>query len=825
MKSSVNFAVLIAASALLVAGEARANEGQWKPGQIADIHPQASALGLARSADELWGSEGGLLRAAINYGGCSAAFVSPQGLIATNHHCAYGALQANSSVEQDYLRDGFLAATRAEELRAPGRTVRVLSEVTDVSEQVQAELAPITDDAARAKAYDALRNRLVDACEAEAPGRSCSLASFFGGQVYELHATIHIQDVRLVYAPPAAIGEYGGETDNWMWPRHTGDFTLLRAYVGPDGKPAAPDEANIPYAPKHWLEPSTDDLDESDFVAVLGYPGRTDRYMWAGELARHVEQWLPLRVELYGEWIAILERAAAADEAVAIQVAALKKGLANRHKNARGKLAGLAKMDLLAERRRVDNELAASSEQAGQTLAALEQISADRRERGRRGFLLRNLGVGPRSLAIARELVTWADERAKPDLERRAGYRDRDRDRRRSRLERMARDFAMGVDVELLASFLRHADALEGPRIPGFDALLGDKAGKAAGDGAGKAAGDGAGDAGSKAAGDGAGDAGNKAADDGAGEATGDARYRQAAEATLATTRLGDPEHVLALFDDPKNVTGDADPMLALARALRADLAELEAIDLAERGRLLELSPRNVALRTADEGPHYSDANGTLRLSFAKVTGYSKWDGAKQTPQTMLAGAVAKHRDAGEFDLPDEVLAKAPKAKDSRWIDPELGDVPIAFLADGDTTGGNSGSPVVDGQGRLVGFNFDRVWENVAGDYAWRPSHSRNVIADVRYLYWLLDEIHGAEALLSELGVADFAGPPKAPAEPTTAPASKQPESEPAAAPAERGCGCVSAAPSSGWPGAGSLAAALALLGLGLGARRRRKAG
>ena len=352
----------LCAPLLLATQTAVATEGEWKPSQIAAIHKQAKKAGLQLEAKQLWDPDGdersgGLMRASINYGGCSAAFISPEGLIATNHHCAYSALQANSSVEHDYLKDGFLAATRDAELRAEGRSVKLLRSITDVTKDVEAALADIDDDTARSKAYARAKNELVDACEAKAEFRSCHVAAFFNHTLYELHEYVELRDVRLVYAPPSAIGEYGGETDNWMWPRHTGDFSLLRAYVGPDGEVAAKADDNVPYKPAQFLKPSTDGVSPGDFVAVLGYPGVTDRYMWSSELERHQTLWLPQRVIMYGEWIDILDAAGAKDKAVEIKVAATKKSLANRHKNARGKIAGLERMKLLDERKAEDAKL------------------------------------------------------------------------------------------------------------------------------------------------------------------------------------------------------------------------------------------------------------------------------------------------------------------------------------------------------------------------------------------------------------------------------------------------------------------------------------
>jgi MYXO-CTERM domain-containing protein len=784
---------LILLVALALTRDADANEGKWKPDQIAELHGQASGAGLELTAEQLWdpkGDErtGGLLRASVNLGGCTAAFISPQGLIATNHHCAYGALQANSSIEHDYLENGFLAKTKTDELPAKGTTVKLLRSITDVGGTIDAALAGITDDQARAQALDKVQKQLVETCEAPREDettptfRSCRVAGFFLGSHWELHEYVELQDVRLVYAPPSAIGEYGGETDNWMWPRHTGDFSLLRAYVGKDGKPAAYAEDNVPYQPAQVLAPAPGGVTPGQFVAVLGFPGATDRQLWAAEIERQRDQYLPMRAEAYAEWITILDAAAAKDPAVGIKVAATKKTLANREKNSRGKLDGLARLGHVKVRLDEDTKLATGGDAAKAVLDGLAAITTARRERSGKAFLLENVSVGPRALAIAIDLVIWAREQGKPnDLERRAGFQERNRNGTRTKLEQRAKDYDATVDIELLASFLVRADALpETHRIAGLDRLMG---------------------------------ATDNRAEPGA--------YRGAAEAALAKTTLGDPAKVVALFDDPAKVAASKDPVIVAARALVEDIDAQVPIDEAERGLLLVLGPQYFdLLKTLRPTPLDSDANATLRFSWGTIRGYTKPDGSVQKAQTVLTEAVAKHTGEGEFDLPDAVLAAAPEAGKTRWADPVLSDLPLCFLMDGDTTGGNSGSPVIDGRGRLVGFNFDRVWENVAGDYVWSDDQSRNVVADVRYLLWMLDTIEHADALLDELGVASYAGPP--PPEPKSdAPATKP--AAPASTPTA-GCACEVGPTRAG---EGLLFGLFALLGLGSlsqsGRRRRQR--
>ncbi len=749
------------------------------PEQIAEIdRAQLEAAGLSLAPTALWNpagdeTNGGLMRAAVNLSGCSAAFISAEGLIATNHHCAYRALQARSSPEHDYLTEGFLARERSQELEATGATVRVLRRIEDVTDKVRAAATAAKDDRARRQAVERVEKELVAACE-QGPGARCDVASFYGGSQYRLFEYVELRDVRLVYAPPAAVGEYGGEIDNWMWPRHTGDFSLLRAYVGPDGGPADHAAENRPYRPAQYLKVSPDGVSPGDFVAVLGYPGSTQRYMPAVEVERWVEQVLPGMVSMYGEWIDILEREAARGDEVRIKVAALQKGLANRHKNARGMLDGIAHMGLVERRRGEDTALrewAAAQADKGTYAGVLDELaklSAQARERHERTQLLGMLRRGPNLLAAAVHLARRAHEHGKPDLERTDQYMDRNQDRLWKGIERHLRDFDPGVDAALLASLLaRNAALPKGQRSAALAGVVGrGKAGK----------------------------------DKGSPEA-----FQAAAAALVEASTLSVEGRARTLWDQPAAIAADDDPLLALARALAAEIDALEAEEGAAEGAQERLLPAYFEmLRAVRKGPIYPDANGTLRFSYATVRGYDKWDGQTQSPQTKLGGAMAKHTGKDPFDLPKKIRDQALAAKHSRWADSALADVPLCFLSSGDTTGGNSGSPVIDGKGRLVGLNFDRVWENIAGDFAYDISHSRNVSVDVRYLLWMLDEVESADHLLAELGIEPAPATKASTAEPTAKPQT-QPEKR-------SGCGCRAGA---GEALSGLAGLVLVLLGLG----------
>jgi len=778
------------------------------PKQIPELpKAQLQALGLRMDPGTLWNpTDGGLMRAAVSLSGCSSGFVSAKGLLATNHHCAYGAIQANSSVEHDYLEDGFLAATLADELHAPGGTAKVLESTEDVSAAIRTIAEAQPDPVQRARAVDKERARMVDECEKAHPGRSCQVAEFYNGHEYQLLRYLELLDVRLVYAPPSGIGNYGGEVDNWMWPRHTGDFSLLRAYMAPDGKPAAFSKDNVPYVPERHFELGPEGVGPGDFVAILGYPGRTERYLPAPEVERQLEQFLPARVALYGEWIQILERMGAADPAVHIKVAAKLKGLQNRHKNAAGMIDGIGRNGLLVRRKAEDEALAAWAAEQGArkeeftgVLAGLRQLSEARRASFERDFLVDNLGGGPNLLPLAIDLVRRARERSKPDLERRSTYQDRGAEKLWTRQETRLKDYDPEVDRAMMEALFRRIEAL--PAELRFTEL-------------------------------------------------------RVAEIPrlLRTTKLTDPAVVKAAFDaaDAEALRSSRDPLLVLAHALVTATEAREEQEDRERGELMVLGPRYFEmLKAVRGGPVYPDANGTLRLSYATVQGYVPRDGMLATPQTVLAGQLAKHTGVDPFDLPAGVRDAAPRAPESYWADPVLGDVPVAFLANGDTTGGNSGSPVIDGQGRFIGLNFDRVWENIAGDYGWATGRSRNIIVDVRYLLWVLDDVTDAGPLLEELGVAHLrdaparkpaAGATPATTAPATSPASDAtpneaqglvgtpldattPRAEARGASVQGGCSCTTdpAGPARerGLPG---LLGLLGLLGLSgrLGSRRRR---
>jgi hypothetical protein len=717
--------VIVALVVLLagIAGNARADEGMWMLHQIGELDTKAlKKMGLQLKPEEIWSTKksSGLASAVVSLGGCSASFVSPDGLVATNHHCAFGAIQLNSTPEHDYITDGFVARTRGEELEAKGSRVYVFKGYDDVSKAMTSVLKAEMKPEERTKALEMKEKELIADCEKA--GLRCRLASMYGGLKYYLFRTLELRDVRLVYAPPRAIGEYGGEVDNWMWPRHTGDISFLRAYVGKDGKPADYSADNVPYKPERFLKVAQDHLRDGDFTMIMGYPGRTFRYRIAAAIAEDTEYSYPKRIALAKDIIDIYEKESQRSKDVEIKLSSALKGTYNGYKNNQGMLEGLRKSDLAGRKRAMEADLtkwiqADKGRQAhyGDVLPAMEALVAERRATRDRDLALGQLGGGRGGLlGTAMGLVRWTQERAKPDMERDTGFQDRDERQRRQGLERMQRTLDVETDRAVTRYGLKRAAALPADqRIPSVDAALA-ATGK-----------------------------------------TGDEAIEALLDTLYGGTKLADQSARLAMM----GMTNEAllaqnDPLITFAAALRKDVKVNEDAAKRYEGEMIMLAPRfNEALAEWRKGPIYPDANGTLRFTYATVKGYHPRDGVIYTPFTTLAGVVDKHTGVEPFNCPQRLLDAAAHGPFGRYADPALGDVPACFLSTNDITGGNSGSPIMNGKGELVGLAFDGDYESMTSDYQFSNALSRTINVDIRYVLWVMDYVDKAHNLIREMGL------------------------------------------------------------------------
>jgi len=712
--------LMIGACLLAAAGAALADEGMWMLNQL-----PAEALqkaGLQLKTTDIYTPGGASLAQAVCLLGGTGEFVSPEGLILTNHHVAFSAIQFNSTAENNYLENGFTANSLQEELRSPNSTCSVLQDIRDVTAEMRAVLSDDMTPRERHDAIDRKSKELVKAAEAAAPGCDCRLATMFDGMSYYIYTYLRLRDVRLVYAPPESIGNYGGEIDNWMWPRHTGDFALLRAYTGPDGKPADFSPANVPFRPKAWLTFATEGVAEGDFIMVIGYPGKTMRYRLAMDVEFALKTSYPYRVKLFQSMMRLLEDAGKDNAELAVRMASKIKRLANTMKNNQGMIDGLSKNGLVGQKSReeaaIDTWLKAHPSEAVRFGPVRDELTAMLQEQQRwfrHDFLLGYVGMASDTLGFANTVYRWSREREKPDLERESSYMDRNLSQARTRLQFAQRNYHAATDEKVLALYLRELDSLpEGTRVAALD----------------------------------------KALEKYAPQSHTDAIPRLAHD-LVSGTRLGVEAERMKMFAMKKDeLLALHDPCIDFIAALSGEIDDMNDRGKAWDGALSRLNPLWIELLGLYSGkPLYPDANSNLRLTYGKVVGYDPRDAVSYKPFTTLAGVLEKNTGAVPFNCPEK-LFRLHQAKDfGGYADPRLKDVPVDFLGDTDITGGNSGSPVLNARGQLVGIAFDGNYESMTSDWQFDPPLSRTLSVDTRYVLFVLDKFSNAQRILKELTI------------------------------------------------------------------------
>jgi hypothetical protein len=724
-----------AASAVVL----RAEQGMWMPQQIPQLATRLQKMGFVGDSKAFADLTGQPMGAVVSLGGCTASFVSPDGLIVTNHHCVTGGLQFNSTPQRDLLKNGFLARTRDEELsNGPGSRVYVTMRVTEVTPEITGGIGAAATDRER---YDTIDHRVkarVAACEKT--GLRCSVSSFFEGLKYFEIAQMEIKDVRLVYAPAEGIGVFGGETDNWRWPRHTGDWSFLRAYVAPDGKPAPFAKENVPYKPKHWLPVSAAGVKPGDLVFVVGYPGRTQRHQTYGEVKETVEWAMPRSIRLAEEQLEILDKLSKQDKALGLKVAGRVQGLNNGLTNTKGVLEGMIKGGSLQLKEQQERALAAwiaadaaRQKKFGDVLPALQALQAQVQKTRERNAAVATVVGASSYLGAAQTLYRLSQERPKNDLDREAGLQERDWSRIREGQERLQRTIDPAVDRAMLSWALARAAALPADqRIEPLDRVVGLKAGMSADEA--------------------------KAAID---------KYLDQA---YGATKLADRDFRLALIEkSTAEIEAMKEPFVTLAAALQPLVDSARQAGKERAGAYARLRPRYMEALLAKAGGLVApDANSTLRVTYGQVKGVEARDGLFYEPQTTLQGILEKNTGEGEFDAPKPQLdairaVRAGKAK-TPYLAPALKDVPVNFLSTVDTTGGNSGSPTLNAKGELVGLLFDGTYESVASDYLFDEVKTRSIHVDSRYMLWNMTDVDAAAHLVKEMSPRPAARP--APAKP-----------------------------------------------------------
>jgi len=705
--------LLAGASGLMLSTPAmlQADEGMWLPSQTGAIAEQMKAAGLELDPKTLGDLQRPPLTAIASLGGCSAAFLSPEGLVATNHHCVAGSLQYNSSPENDYLTNGFLAKTLADEIpAAPGSRIYVIEDLRDVTAAMM-KGADKLDGRARNDRLQANRTALIEACEKQA-NRRCDVRAYFGGAQYWLQQQLEIKDVRLAYAPAAGVGNFGGEKDNWMWPRHTGDFAFYRAYVAPDGSSAAFSKDNVPFKPKAFLPIAKGGVKEGDFVMVAGFPGTTERLRTAEEARFYYEELYPYQQRKLAEYGDLIDALTAGNQAATIAYAATLQGVENYEKKIAGQMAGADTISLV-DRKQADEAgfrawIKADPKRAAQygpALAELDRLIAEGNAEAladaKRGMLGRGQLYG-----AARQLYRWANEQAKPDKDREPGYQERDRAFMTQGMQRIERRYVAEIDKAIWEDGIAEYRTLPADkRNASFDAFM---------------------------------------------------EGRDLA-AMYAATELGDTAKRMEwMGKSVADFKASSDPFIQLAVATYDEAMVKEAEGKANSGNIQKARSKVMEARlayAASQGKTmYPDANGSLRFTYGNVTG-KKVDGQIWTPFTTAEGIVAKHTGRGEFNAPEKMV-ELIKAKDyGQYVAPELGTLPVDYLSTVDITNGNSGSSTLNARGEFVGLAFDGTIEGVVSDWMYDPTVNRSIHVDSRFMLWTMEKVDGADRLLKEMGV------------------------------------------------------------------------
>ncbi len=713
---------LVALIVLLSGAVTMADEGMWPLYDLNKLpFDSLKARGLTLTPEQIYNPAGGGLSDAVVQVGATGSFVSPQGLIVTNHHVAFGAIQQQSTVEHNYLRDGFYAATHEQEIPALGYHIYLTQSISDVTSKVVAGLNDKMTDLERYQTIDMNTKKLIKECEKN-PDYKCRVARMFGGRQYMLYAYFEIRDVRIVYVPPLAIGNFGGDIDNWMWPRHTGDFSFMRAYVAPDGHAADFAKENVPFHPKVYLPISGAGIHEGDFAMTLGFPGSTERYLSSYEVADQINNDYPRNIRTRQDILKIMDDAAAKDSAIALRLSSDNQGLNNGLKNSQGTLEGFQKSDILGKKRETERQLVEFlkahpdlDKQYGQVLPTIDSLYKASKAFDQKDYILSSMSWQCDYLSMASRLYKRSIERAKPDLQRERGYQDRDSAQARERMKDAQINLVPSVDRDIFKYFIKKALALpQGQRIAAIDKLFAGKSGDDLD------------------------------------------KYLDGYIADLYNrSKVGDLDTRMKMFSMSKaELEKLNDPFVNLAIALRPDQDEQLQRSKIFSGAMTRLSPKLIqALAEWKNGKMYPDANGTMRLSYGQVAGYNPKDAESRFYATTLKGVIEKESDQDPFVVPAE-LKKAYLANDyPDHLDATTKQVPVDFLTTNDITGGNSGSPVINGKGEMIGLAFDGNWEGVASDYLFNPEVTRTIAVDIRYVLFLIEHVYHLQNLLKELTV------------------------------------------------------------------------
>ena len=720
-------ALAVAASAILASAflTVKADEGMWLPSLISQRIGDMQAKGFRLSAEDIYSINQASLKDAVVLfgGGCTGELISSEGLLLTNHHCGYAQIQKHSSVEHDYLKDGFWAMDRSEELPNPGLEVWFLDRMEDVTGAVLDGYEPGMTEQQRDSVVRTNSEAIAGKAEKDGTGLRADVESLYYGNQYFLFVYRVFKDVRLVGAPPSSIGKFGGDTDNWMWPRHTGDFSIFRIYADKDNNPAEYSEDNVPYIPKKYFKISLGGVSEGDFTFIYGFPGRTQEYI-VSEAVRYISEISdPHKIALRTLRLDIQDRYMSASQAVRIQYSSKNAAVSNSWKKWQGEMRGIRKMNTVEtkkENERLFEEWAAGSEYSG----IVGRLDSLYRLMEPYAFAADYYNETARAI----ELTSFAAEYARR-LEKAAGVSSPDEaTQARESAKRLAaafyKDYYMPIDKESFIALMNMFDR----NIPsGFKPeYFTESMGRY-----------------------------------GSAEAWADSLFGNSVfsdssaltKTVAAACADGVGTDITLLTDDPAVEFGNEfrkwymEGIRSVVQRLGSEIT------------LLYRDYMKGQMEFNKDRAFYPDANLTLRVAYGSVQGYSPADGTYYLPMSTIEGIMQKDNpDIFDYNIPQRLRDIYAEKDYGEWTVTDASGrltVPVCFIATNHTSGGNSGSPVINADGDLIGINFDRVWEGTMSDIVFDPDLCRNISLDIRYVLFVIDKVAGAGHLIDEMTFTD----------------------------------------------------------------------